>query len=534
MTKELKWKAALIGFVVVVALVYLLPSVVTVPLWWQGTLPSEKISLGLDLQGGMHLLLEVDSEKAVENTVERYSAELEEWLYEEGIPFDHVSKIAFSKMQAQIVDVRKKDAFEDLVKRRFGRMSLSAPQTLDDKSLLYTLTIQEEEAGYIERLAVDQAIETIRNRVDQFGVSEPVIQRQGEDMILVQLPGVKDPQRAINLIGKTAILAFKLVDDENSLEKALKGDVPAGGQLLYQRQVDPATGVVGKPKPFLLHSRTLLTGDRLVNAQVRIDSRFNEPYVSIEFDNRGAQIFERITRNNKKKRLAIVLDDNVYSAPVIQDRIAGGQAQITGSFSMEGARDLAIVLRAGSLVAPVTIIEKRQVGPSLGQDSIDQGIRSILLGGVLVLVFIGLYYKLSGVAAMVALTLNIILLMAALAAFRATLTLPGIAGIVLTIGMAIDANVLIFERIREELRVGKTVRAAVGSGYSKAMVSILDANLTTLLAAVFLFQFGTGPVKGFAVTLSIGILASLFTALVVSRFIFDYALATRRVQTLSI
>ncbi len=533
MKKELKWKATLIGGVVFVALVYLFPTLVNVPLWWEGTLPSEKISLGLDLQGGMHLVLEVDSEKAVENTLERYTAELEEWLFEEGIPFDHVSKIAFSKMQAQIVDVRKSDAFVKLIERRFGSMSMSEPQKLDDGSLLYTLAIKEEEAVYIARLAVDQAIETIRNRVDQFGVSEPVIQRQGEDMILVQLPGVKDPQRAINLIGKTAMLEFKLVDDENSLEKALKGDVPAEAQVLYQRQVNPATGVVSQ-KPFLLHSRTLLTGDRLVSAQVSIDSRFNEPYVSIKFDNRGAQIFERITRNNVKKRLAIVLDNNVYSAPQIQEKISGGQAQITGSFSMEEARDLAIVLRAGSLPAPVTIIEKRQVGPSLGRDSIDQGIRSILLGGVLVLVFICVYYKLSGVVAMVALTLNIVLLMATLAAFRATLTLPGIAGIVLTIGMAIDANVLIFERIREELRLGKTVRAAIGSGYSKAMISILDANLTTLLAAVFLFQFGTGPVKGFAVTLSIGIVASLFTALVVSRFIFDYALATRRMQTLSI
>jgi preprotein translocase subunit SecD len=533
MTKELKWKAALIGCVVVVALVYLLPTLVTVPLWWQGTLPSEKISLGLDLQGGMHLLMEVDSEKAVENTIERYTAELEELLFEAGIPFDNVSKIASSKMQAQIVDATKRDAFQDLAERRFSNMDMSPPQTLGDGSLLYTLTIKQEEADYIARLAVDQAIETIRNRIDQFGVSEPVIQKQGEDMILVQLPGVKDPKRAIDLIGKTAILAFKLVDDENSLEKALKGDVPSEGQVLYQRQVNPSTGVVSQ-NPFLLHSRTLLTGDRLVNAQVRIDSRFNEPYVSIEFDGRGAQIFERITRNNVKKRLAIVLDDNVYSAPQIQEKISGGQAQITGSFSMEEARDLAIVLRAGSLLAPVTIIEKRQVGPSLGQDSIDQGIRSILLGGALVLIFICLYYKLAGVAAMVALTLNIVLLMAALAAFRATLTLPGIAGIVLTIGMAIDANVLIFERIREELRVGKTIRAAIGSGYSKAMISILDANLTTLLAAVFLFQFGTGPVKGFAVTLSIGILASLFTALFVSRFIFDYALATRRIQTLSI
>ncbi|MBM4312124.1 MAG: protein translocase subunit SecD [Deltaproteobacteria bacterium] len=533
MTKELKWKAALIGIVAVVAFVYLLPTFANVPLWWQGTLPSEKIALGLDLQGGMHLLLEVDAAKAVENTVERYTAELEELLFEEGIAFDHVSKIASSKMQAQIVDAQKADAFQKLIERRFGSMSLTGPNRLDDGSLLYTLTIQDEEAVYIARMAVDQAIETIRNRIDQFGVSEPVIQKQGEDMILVQLPGVKDPQRAINLIGKTATLEFKLVDDENSLDSALKGDVPADRKILYQRQVNPSTGVVSQ-NPYLLHSRTLLTGDRLTSAQVRIDSRFNEPYVSIEFDSRGAQIFERITRTNVKKRLAIVLDDNVYSAPVIQERISGGQAQITGSFSMEEARDLAIVLRAGSLPAPVSIVEKRQVGPSLGRDSIDQGIRSILIGGALVIAFICIYYKLSGIVATLALTLNIVMIMAALAAFRATLTLPGIAGIVLTIGMAIDANVLIYERIREELRLGKTVRAAISAGYSRAMISILDSNLTTLLAAVFLFQFGTGPVKGFAVTLSIGILASLFTALFVSRFIFDYALATRRMQTLSI
>jgi len=533
MTKEMKWKAALIGIVVVAAAVYLLPTLVNVPLWWQGTLPSEKISLGLDLQGGMHLLMEVDAEKSVENTIERYTAELEELLFDEGIAFDHVSKISASKMQAQIVDPQKGDAFQKLIERRFGGITVTGPQKLDDGSLLYTLAIQDEAAAEIARLAVDQAIETIRNRIDQFGVSEPVIQKQGQDMILVQLPGVKDPQRAINLIGKTATLAFKLVDDENSVDKARAGEVPADRQILFQRQVNPSTGVVSQ-EPYLLHTRTLLTGDRLVNAQVRIDSRFNEPYVSIEFDANGARIFERITRTNVKKRLAIVLDDNVYSAPVIQERIAGGQAQITGSFSMEEARDLAIVLRAGSLPAPVTIVEKRQVGPSLGRDSIERGLRATLIGGALVVVFMCVYYKLAGIAAAVALTLNIGLLMAALAAFRATLTLPGIAGIALTIGMAVDANVLIYERIREEVRLGKTARAAIGSGYAKALSSILDSNLTTLLSAAFLFQFGTGPVKGFAVTLSIGILASLFTALFVTRFIFDYALSRWRVQKLSI
>jgi len=533
MTKELKWKAALIGLVLVATCVCLLPTFVSVPLWWPHALKERTIALGLDLQGGIHLLLEVDSGKAVENAVERYASELEELLFEAGIPFDHVSKTSPTMLQAQIVDAGKQEAFEGLIGRRFGNMSVAAPKKLDDGSLLYSLTIQKEEAAYIARMAVDQAIETIRNRTDEFGVSEPVIQKQGEDMILVQLPGLKDPQRAIKVIGKTAILEFKLVDDENSVDKALKGDVPADRQVLYQRQVNPSTGVVSQI-PFLLHSRTLLTGDRLSNAQVRIDSRYNDPYVSIEFDSRGAQIFERITRTNVKKRLAIVLDDNVYSAPVIQERIAGGQAQITGSFSMEEARDLAIVLRSGSLPAPVSVVEKRQVGPSLGRDSIERGVRATLLGGLLVIVFMCVYYRFAGIAAAVALTLNILLLMAALAAFRATLTLPGIAGIALTIGMAVDANVLIYERIREELRLGKTARAAVGAGYAKALSSILDSNLTTLLSAVFLFQFGTGPVKGFAVTLSIGILASLFTALFVTRFIFDYALSRWRMQTLSI
>jgi preprotein translocase subunit SecD len=254
----------------------------------------------------------------------------------------------------------------------------------------------------------------------------------------------------------------------------------------------------------------------------------------MEFDTQGGKIFERVTKNNIKKRLAIILDNNVYSAPVIQDRIAGGQAQITGRFSMEEARDLAIVLRAGSLPAPVVILEKRQVGPSLGKDSINQGIKSTIIGSIIVMLFILFYYKLSGFAADLALALNILLILGALAAFGATLTLPGIAGMVLTVGMAIDANVLIFERTREELLLGKTPRAAIDSGYSKATVTILDSNLTTLIAAIFLFQFGTGPIKGFAVTLSIGIIASLFTAIIVTRFIFDYFLATRRIQKLSI
>jgi len=533
MTKSLKWRSGLICAVVIVALVYLVPSFGFMPIWWEGNLPSEKIALGLDLQGGMHLLLEVQAEKAVENNVERRAADFEELLFDERIPFDHVAKIGPLKIEVEIIDPSTKENFEELLRTRFSVLKQVGSPQKKEGSITYILKLDEQEASYIERLAIDQAIETIRNRIDEFGVSEPVIQKHGSDRILIQLPGVKDPKRAIDLIGKTAILEFKLVDEENSLQEALKGTVPSDSQILYQRKVDPKTGEVTKV-PFLLKKRTLLTGDRLVNALVRIDSRFNDPYVSLEFDKMGGKIFERVTGKNIKKRLAIILDDNVYSAPVIQDKISGGQAQITGRFAMEEARDLAIVLRAGSLPAPVKILEKRQVGPSLGRDSINQGVKSIIIGGIAVILFIIIYYKVSGIVANIALVLNIVLILAVLAAFRATLTLPGIAGMVLTVGMAIDANVLIFERTREELRLGKTPRAGIDSGYSKALITILDSNITTLIAAVFLFQFGTGPIKGFAVTLSIGILASLFTAIVVTRCIFDYFLTTWRIQKLSI
>jgi preprotein translocase subunit SecD len=408
-------------------------------------------------------------------------------------------------------------------------------QKLDETKdgLTFTLHIDPKEAQQLKKTATEQALETIRNRIDQFGVAEPTIQLQGGDQIVIQLPGIKDPKRAIELIGKTALLEFKLVAEDGSVEDALKGDIPADCELLYQRDVNPKTGEV-KKTPFLLKKKTLLTGDRLVNAQVQIDSRFNEPYVSMEFDARGGKIFERITAKNIKKRLAIVLDNNVCSAPVIQDRIAGGHAQITGRFGMEEARDLAIVLRAGSLPAPVKILEKRAVGPSLGLDSIKQGITAMIIGSIAVIVFMILYYHLLGLVADFAMLLNILLLLATLAAFGATLTVPGLAGIVLTIGMAVDANVLIHERMREEKRLGKTLKACIDVGYSRAFMTILDTHITTIISAIFLFQFGTGPVKGFAVTLIIGLVANVFTAFAVTRVIIDFLLSKKTITTLSI
>jgi preprotein translocase subunit SecD len=396
-----------------------------------------------------------------------------------------------------------------------------------------SLKIRDKRASEIKKLAVEQSLETIRNRVDQFGVTEPEIITQGDDRIIVQLPGIKDAARAKNLIGKTALLEFKLVDEEHGMEGALKGIVPEGSMIAYGASVDRESGRRVNA-PYLLKSKTLLTGGSLENAQVKISDRFGEPYVALKFNAQGAKDFDRITAENVKKRLAIVLDGVVHSAPVIQERISGGDAQITGSFAMEEAKDLAIVLRAGALPAPVNILEERTVGPSLGQDSIDQGIRSVFIGGLFVALFMMIYYKLSGVVANLAFVLNLVIILGALAAFKATLTLPGIAALGLIIGMAVDANVLIYERVREELRLGKTPRAAIDAGYAKAFVTILDSNLTTLIAALFLFGFGTGPIKGFAVTLSIGLLVSMFTAIFVTRIIFDFFIWERKIQSISV
>jgi preprotein translocase subunit SecD len=450
---------------------------------------------------------------------------------------EHARPLGIDKLEGHRLSVKVQgqeniDNFKKILDKEFPDLRMAGSSQQNDV-LSVTLDLPDDEAEQIKKLAVDQALETIRNRIDQFGVSEPDIRIQGENRLLIQLPGINDTQRAKELIGRTALLEFKLLDEAHDVDTALKGEVPAGSEILYEVKEDPATRRTTKI-PFLVKKRAALTGAYLTDAKVQIDSQYNEPYVSLTFDKKGARLFEKITEENVKKRLAIVLDQKVYSAPVIQEKIGGGQARITGSFSTDEAKDLAIVLRAGALPAPVTIIEERTVGPSLGTDSIRMGLMSMLVGGILVVVFMIIYYKLSGVIADFALLLNIVLIAAGLAGFQATLTLPGIAGIILTIGMAVDANVLIYERIREELALGKTPRAAVDAGYERAALTILDANVTTLIAALVLFQFGTGPVKGFAVTLSLGVVASVFTALIVSRLIFDYYLMNRKVKQISI
>lgn len=521
--------------IVLSAIIYILPTIDMAvndkkePTLW----PKKKINLGLDLQGGMHLVLEVDTDKAVESTIERVSQELRSSLKKE-----HIRNVALDIVDKTRISVKIKGEdhirnFETLLDEEFTNLRMLSKTTEND-TLNIMMDIPDQEADDIKKWAADQALETIRNRVDEFGVSEPDIRRQGEKRILIQLPGIEDTKRAKDLIGKTALLEFKLLDEANDPVEAEKTrKIPPGSELLYQTKKDPETRRVIRT-PYLVRKRSLLTGAYLTDAKVEIDSQYNEPYVSIKFDKKGARVFGRITGENVKKRLAIVLDDKLYSAPVIQERIPGGEARITGNFTDEEARDLAIVLRAGALPAPVKILEERTVGPSLGKDSISKGKLSIYMGGILVIVFMVIYYKGAGLIADAALAMNILLIAGGLAGFQATLTLPGIAGIILTIGMAVDANVLIFERIREELNIGKSPHAAVSSGYDRATLTILDANVTTLIAAVVLFQFGTGPVKGFAVTLSMGVLSSLFTSLILTRLIFDYLLLQRKVKTLSI
>ncbi len=493
--------------------------------------PRQTINLGLDLQGGIHLMLSVEVEKALENVVERAAADLRAKLQQKGIGAQ-VTRRGSTGLLVQLPSSQVLDEARKVI-GEFPTFNTKGVEAAPTGGPGIELTLTDHEAARLRDFAVRQGVETIRNRVDQFGVAEPTIQRQGENRILVQLPGVQDPTRAKALIGKTAVLEFKLLDEQADVEKALREAPPPGDEILYGRHVDRQNKTETKV-PYLVKKPVLLTGDLLKTAEVRI-SDSGEPYVSVEFNTTGTRVFGDLTEKNVGRRLAIVLDGNVHSAPVIRERIPSGQAQITGGFTAEEARDLAIVLRAGALPAPVQILEERTVGPSLGADSIRKGVISTIAGAIAVFLFMLAYYRLSGLVADVALFLNLLILLACMAAFHATLTLPGIAGIVLTIGMAVDTNILIFERIREEFRLGKTIRAAIEAGFRRAFTTVIDTHVTVVVSAVILYQFGTGPVKGFAVSLMIGILASLFTAVFFTRLVFDLIyMGRRRLQTLSI
>jgi preprotein translocase subunit SecD len=530
--KNLRWRGVIVLVLILMAFLYLTPTLSgKLPEWWSGILPQEKVHLGLDLQGGIHLILGVEVDKAVENALDMDLEGLRTDLRERNIRFQELRRQGIEGIAVTLMRERDEEVLQELVATRYREYRKEPDPSKEGTS--YRLVLNSEAKTQVRQMAADQVLKSVRNRIDQFGVSEPDIRPQEDYRLLIQLPGVKDPDRAMALINQQALLEFKLVDESMTAKAALDGTIPPGSEILYEVSANPDTGELIKTTPILLKKRTLLTGEYVKDASVRFD-QYSEPYVSLSFDSKGARQFARITEENVGKRLAIVLDNNVHSAPVIREPIPSGDAMISGSYTIDTARDLAIVLRAGALPAPVKTLEERTVGPSLGQDSIDKGRNSMIVGGVIVLVFMIIYYGFAGLIADLAVLLNILFIMAALAGLEATLTLPGIAGMILTVGMAVDANVLIFERIREELRLGKPPRAAIEGGYGKALVTILDANVTTLIVALVLFQFGTGPIRGFAVTLSIGIVASLITAIFVTRVVFDYLYVYRRWKKVSI
>jgi len=556
MNTTLKVKIGLLAFLVIFSVIAIIPSFnPNVPSWWKKYLAPEGVKLGLDLQGGIHLVLRVNLDKAVENSLDLAASDLKDVLAEKNITVVRTASDDPHQINFTLPNTGALETVQETIKGEFDNLDITV--SAEEGSFpKITLRLQKDEISAIRKNAVGQSLEIIRNRIDQFGVAEPVIIRQGENEIVVQLPGVKDPDRAMDLIGQTAQLEFKLVADDTGinlnqlisqviqnglwqwndsrkqLNLALQGQIPQDSEIYFERVVDNQTGAETKV-PILLKSQVLMTGEMVKDAQVRIGGNFNEPYVSLDLTGRGGRVFGNITEKNVGKRVAIVLDEVVRSAPVIREKILGGKAQISGSFTHEEATDLAIVLRVGALPAPVDIIQNLSVGASLGHDSIQKGLFSGLLGALLVVVFMVVYYRLSGVIADAALVLNILFLFVGLAMFNATLTLPGIAGIILSVGMAVDANVLIFERMREEFELGKSVKSGVDGGFEKAFSSIVDSQVTTLITALALFMFGTGPIKGFAVTLSLGIIFNLFAVLFCTRLAYDSMYSLRMLKDLN-
>jgi preprotein translocase subunit SecD len=536
MIQSLQWRIVLIVAVLAASLFLVYPSIGRVPQWWAKYLPSNPVRLGLDLQGGLYLVLEVEKEKAVEAVVDQAVSETSALMKEPDVRvrYNDVLRTSPTSLTVYLKDPEQEPIFDAKVLDKLQNFKkISSGPT--DKGFEIQLQLDPKVVESTDQRAVRQAVDTIRNRVDQFGVAEPDVTIEGTDRIIVQLPGLaEDINRAIDIIKRTARLEFKLVDEKGDLNAALKGDVPPGDEVLYEMRRNPRNNTVART-PLLLKKQILLTGDVITDAKVHPDN-MGRMIVHMDFNRQGATTFERITGEHVGERLAIILDNRIYSAPVIKDRISGGAAIIEGTFTAEEAHDLALVLRAGSLPAPVKILDQRNVGPSLGEDSIRLGRNAILLGVILIAIGMAIYYKWSGVVADIALVSNLLLIMAVMVSpgLRATLTLPGLAGVALTIGMAIDANILIFERVREELRTGKSARAAMDTGYTKAFITILDTHVTNILAALPLIQFGTGPIKGFAVTLCIGLVISLFTAYFLTRTIFDFFFDVKRIKQLSI
>jgi protein-export membrane protein SecD len=532
-----QWKVIVVFGVVLAGIIFALPNLFprstmeTMPGW----LPHHQINLGLDLQGGAHLLYQLDENEMIEDWLDKLRDDVRETLRKDRVPYtDLTQNVAARTVSVKIrepADFEK--AYADLRKLSVpvaSTFGLSSVNTLDvSRSGDNGVVLKTTEAGFTQRMtsAIQASIETIRRRVDAFGTTEPSIQRQGRNRVLVQVPGISDVERLKKLIGETGKLEFRLVDPGANVQQVVDSkQVPVDDELLYSTD--------NPPVPYVIKKQVLVSGENLVDAQPGFDQRTSEPIVTFRFDATGAKRFARVTQENVGLPFAIVLDGKVISAPVIREPILGGSGQISGNFTVQEASDLSVLLRSGALPAKLTVIEERTVGASLGADSIASGTTATLLGFLLVVLFMFAAYGLFGVFANIALLVNIAIIFGVLSLIGSTLTLPGIAGIVLTIGIAVDANVLINERIREEIRSGKSPVAAVEAGYSRAMSTIIDSNVTTLISTLVLFWLGSGAVRGFAVTLTIGILASMFTAVTVTRLMVSYWLRWTRPALLPI
>ncbi|GAB4257491.1 MAG: protein translocase subunit SecD [Methylomicrobium sp.] len=504
---------------------------------WLRAFGASPMYLGLDLRGGVHFMLEVDMDAAVKQAEERYNDDVRSVLREAKVRYQSVTQES-GFIKVKLKDAEGKAAALAVLDKELSTLAIEQPEAENE----LWLRMSEAEQKEVKKFALAQNITTLRNRVNELGVAEPVIQQQGNNRIVVQLPGIQDTTRAKDILGTTATLEYRLVDVEHDVQKALQGRVPAGSRLYYEKNGNP----------ILLDRRIIVTGDQIVDASSGLDQN-SSAAVFVTLNGIGAKKMGKVTSENIGRPMAVVFVEyktktrtvngetvrtkekveKVISVATIRDAFSK-RFQTTGLDNTTEARNLALLLRAGALAAPVDIVEERTVGPSLGQDNIDQGMQSVVVGFVAVLIFMFGYYRVFGIAANIALIFNLVMIVAVLSMLQATLTLPGIAGIVLTIGMAVDANVLIYERIREEIRNGNTPQASIYAGYEKAFGTIFDSNITTLLAALVLFGFGTGPIKGFAVTLSIGILSSMFTAILGSRMVINWIYGGRRIEKLSI
>ena len=490
---------------------------------WMIAINALPMYLGLDLRGGVHFLLQVDMDGALTKSADRYAGDIRGLLRDKDVRYAGISREGQS-VQVKFRDEALRTKARDLIGRDLPDLVLKDQDAAGEFNLMAVL--KPEAQKRIQEYALQQNITTLRNRVNELGVAEPIVQQSGADRVVVQLPGVQDTAKAKDILGRTASLEVRMVDEEHadptSVQAAINGDVPLGDELLYER-----SGV-----PLLLKKLVVLTGDSIADAQPGFDQQTNEPAVHINLDGKGARVFQQLTRENIGKRMAMVLVEKgkgeVITAPVIRAEIGGGRVQISGRMSVSEAKDVSLLLRAGALAAPMEIVEERTVGPSLGADNIEKGWKSTLFGFCAISIFMMIYYMVFGVISVLALGTNLILLVALLSMLQATLTLPGIAAIALTLGMAIDANVLINERIREELRNGTTPQAAITAGYERAWGTIFDSNITTLIAGVALFMFGSGPVRGFAVVHCLGIMTSMFSAVVVSRGLVNLIYGSRR------